>query len=1032
MRCHYRVLSKILPLAFAACASVLPTDGFGIDKSQLPPVASKKVDFVKDVQPIFEKSCSACHGEKLQKGDLRLDVKQLAFKGSAHGAVFKPGNSADSLLIHLVAGLDPEMVMPQKGDRLTSEQIGILRAWIDQGAVWPDGVDKAKFKDPREHWAFKAPVRPAAPKVKDGKWVRNPIDAYVLARLEKEKLRPSSEADKTTLIRRLSLDLIGLPPSLEEIDQFLSDQSPDAYEKLVDRLLSSPHYGERQGRHWLDAARYADTNGYEKDLPRIVWPYRDWVINALNKDLPFDQFTIEQIAGDLLPNATRDNRVATGFLRNSMLNEEGGIDPEQFRVEGVIDRVDTIGKSFLGLTVACAQCHNHKYDPISHKEYYQIFAFLNNDNEPELEVQGPEQLKEQAKIRKAIEKIEDDLIAQNADLGERMKPWEQKMREINFQWEVLDPDAFYGAVGTKFIKQNDKSLLALGSSPPISGYTFVAKTQSTNITGVRLEAIADPNLPNDGPGRADNGNFVLTEIALEVTPLNDLSKTNKVTFTNATADFSQPAFHVSNAIDGTNNNKMGWAGEDLPGRRNRNRTAVFETGESFGFDGGTVLKFDLKQVFGGQHTLGRFRLSVLTEKRNLQADPLSEAQRAVLAIAPEGRSKEQQRALFSVYRLGDERFAEGNKKIDEEQKKWPGGPRTLVLAKANEPRETHIFKRGDFRKPAELVTPGVPAVLHPLKAEGTPTRLDFAKWLADKRNPMIARVTVNRMWQNYFGEGLVTTPEDFGTRAELASHPELLDFLATEFMAREWSLKAIHRLIVTSATYRQSSKVSPKLYELDQYNRLLARAPRIRVEAEIIRDIGLKTSGLLNTKVGGPSVYPTLPDGALTLAYGNPKWPTSEGAERYRRAMYTYWKRTAPYPSMTIFDAPTADVSCVRRVRSNTPLQALTTLNDAVYYEIAQAMALRVYKEGGTDDAARAQFAFRLCTGRTADDFELKEILALLENEKSYFEDRTDKAITVALADPKNLPADVNLHKVAAWTMVSRVLLNMDTTITKE
>ncbi|MFN7138772.1 MAG: DUF1549 and DUF1553 domain-containing protein, partial [Limisphaerales bacterium] len=797
-------------------------------------------------------------------------------------------------------------------------------------------------------------------------------------------------------------------------------------------LLNSPHYGERWGRHWLDAARYADTNGYEKDLPRTIWPYRDWVIDALNKDLPFDQFTIQQIAGDLLPEATTETRVATGFLRNSMLNEEGGIDPEQFRVEGIIDRIDAIGKSFLGLTVACAQCHNHKYDPISQKEYYEFFAFLNNDDEPEMEVPGAEQLKQRQRIEKAIQKIEDDLLAKHSDIPEKMASWEERMKAIDYDWEVLDPESYFGSVGTKFIKQADRSLLAMGSNPPFSGYYISAKTQARNITGVRLEAIADPNLPSYGPGRAKNGNFVVSEISLEASPLSDPSATNSITFAKATADFSQPGFDVAYAIDGITTNKLGWGGEDLPGRRNRNRTAVFETKEPIGYEGGTVLKFDIKQLFGTDHTLGRFRLSILTEKRDLQADPLTSEQREILNVAPDKRTKEQHRALFSAYRLVDDRFADANKKIDEEQKKWPIAPRTLVLAKKEYPRQTHIFRRGDFQKPGDVVTPGVPAILHPIEKKENLSRLDFAHWLADKRNPMLARVTMNRMWQQYFGDGLVTTPEDFGTRADLPSHPELLDWLACEFMERGWSLKEMHRLILTSATYRQSSKVSPKLYELDQYNRLLARAPRLRVEAEIIRDINLKVSGLLDEKIGGPSVYPVLPDGALELAYGKNKWPTSEGGDRYRRAMYTFWKRTAPYPSMTAFDAPTADFSCVKRVRSNTPLQALTTLNDAVFHEAAQAMALRVFKEGGDNDRARAVYAFRLCAGRTPDEFELREILSLLGDQHSYFEERTDKALTVALANPAQIPADVNLHKVAAWTMVSRVLLNMDVTITKE
>ena len=1026
---------RSLGLWLTAASALLPnfrSTAATVDHTKLPPVASRKIDFVKDVQPLLERSCYGCHGEKQQKGDLRWDVKELATKGGTSGKAFIPGKSAESHVIQLVAGLDPENVMPKRGDRLTAEEVGILRAWIDQGAVWPDGVDKVKWTDPTKHWAFKAPARSALPSVKDKKWVRNPIDAFVLAKIEQQKLRPSPEAERVTLVRRLYLDIIGLPPSPKEVDEFLADKSSDAYDKLVDKLLASPHYGERWGRHWLDAARYADTNGYEKDLPRTIWPYRDWVINAFNRDLPFDQFAIEQLAGDLLPNATTEQKVATGFLRNSMLNEEGGVDPEQFRIEGIIDRMDTLGKSFLGITIACAQCHNHKFDPISQREYYQLFAFLNNDDEPEMEVPNAEQLQKRQEIENKIQEFENELLKKHQDIPEKMAAWETQMQTLDEPWEVLDPEKYYGGVGTKFEKQTDKSLLALASNPPVSTYTVNSKTARTNITGIRLEVLADPNLPSYGPGRADNGNFVLSEIELTVTPANDPTKTNKITFTNATADFSQPGFPVSTAIDGTTTNKLGWAGEDLPGKRNRDHVAVFETKENFGFDGGTILNFEMKQVFGERHAIGRFRLSILSDKRGLQADPLTKEQRQILAIDPAKRTEEQKHELFSAYRKTDERFAEINKKIDEEQKKWPSAVTTLILQQRTEPRETHIFKRGDFRKPMDLVSPGTPAVLHRISGTGVTNRLTLAKWIADKKNPLTARVMMNRVWQCYFGQGLVTTPEDFGTRCDGASHPELLDWLATEFMDKGWSLKAMHRLIVTSATYRQSSKVTPEVYAIDQYNRWLERGPRVRVEAEIIRDIALKTSGLLNEKIGGPSVYPVIPDGVLSLAYGNSKWPTSEGADRYRRALYTFWKRTAPYPSMTVFDAPNADASCVRRVRSNTPLQALTTLNDATFHECAQAMAMRVYKEGGSDEKSRATYAYRLCTGRYPDEVELKHVLDLYDNQKSYFDGATDKAITVALVDPKNLPENVNLHSVAAWTTVSRVLLNMDETITKE
>jgi mono/diheme cytochrome c family protein len=1028
------IAARSVGLAIAVgIAHMLSVQGATIaDTSKLPESAKRQVEFVKDIQPIFEKHCYSCHGEKQQKSGLRLDLKQLALKGGEHGVPLVPGKSVESRLIHLIAGLDPELVMPIKGERLSAEEISILRAWIDQGANWPDGVDKATFVDPRNHWAFKPPVRVPLLAVKNKKWVRNPIDAFVLARLEKEKLRPSPEADRVTLLRRLSLDLVGLPPTIEEVDEFLADKSPDAYEKTVERLLDSLHYGEKWGRHWLDAARYADSNGYEKDLPRTIWPYRDWVIDALNRDLPFDQFTIHQLAGDLIEKPTTQSRVATGFLRNSMLNEEGGIDPEQFRIEGIIDRIDAIGKTFLGLTIACAQCHNHKYDPISHKEYYEIFAFLNNDDEPELEVPTQAQLNERARIHRAIAEIESELGKKHSDIPEKMREWEKRMRAIAYKWTVLDPEAYYGAVGTKFVKESDKSLLAQGSSPPVSGYTVTSKTTLTNLTGIRLEVLTDPNLPSYGPGRADNGNFVLTEIYLDIAPLSEPTNKQRLTFTNATSDFSQPGFPVSAAIDGVETNKIGWGGEDLPGRRNRPRVAVFETKDAFGFAEGTELSFTLKQLFGNQHTMGRFRLSVLSGVYSPQAYPLTAEERAILHMKPERRSQSQQQRLFSAFRRGEELFEEENKKIDEEQKKWPAAVRTLVLSDRNDSRATHIFKRGDFKKPTDQVFPAVPAVLNPLPTPLETNRLGFARWIVDTNNPLTARVIVNRMWQHYFGQGFVPTPEDFGTRAEVPSHPELLDWLACEFMDRGWSMKSMHRLIVSSATYRQSSKVTPKLFELDQYNRLLARVPRLRVDAEAVRDIALASSGLLSTKIGGPSVYPPIPEGVMSVAYTPMKWETSTGEDRYRRGMYTFAKRTVPYPGLITFDAPNGESSCVRRTPSNTPLQALTTLNDAAFHEAAQALALRTYREGGIDDRSRAVYAFRLCTARSPDRKELKSLLALLEEQKRYFYSRTDKALLVALTDREKLPEEVNLHNVAAWTVVSRVLLNMDETITKE
>ncbi len=1025
-----------MPLRSAAAALLLWLAVPGVPAraaapAPLPPAAGRKVDFTRDIRPILASRCYQCHGPEKQKAELRLDTRAGGLKGGEAGPVIVPGQSARSLLVQLVVGMDPDKRMPAKGPLLTAEQIGLLRAWIDQGAVWPEVPGAVQVVAKVDHWAFKAPVRPALPAVRERGWPRNPIDRFVLARLEKEKLAPSPRADRVTLIRRLSLDLLGLPPTPREIDAFVADRRPDAYDRLVERLLASPHYGECWGRHWLDVARYADTNGYEKDLPRSIWPYRDWVIDALNRDLPYDQFTIEQLAGDLLPNATLEQRVATGFLRNSMVNEEGGIDPEQFRMQGIIDRMDALGKAFLGLTINCAQCHNHKYDPIAQREYYQLFAFLNDQDEPSLEVPSAAQLAQRAEIRRQVTALEDQLRHEDPDLPTRQAAWEQAVRGRRGDWQVLTPDTWFGGNGAKFEKQDDESLLSTGSNPPDSTYVVTVRTHLQHLSGFRLEALTDPNLPRFGPGRSKTGNFVLSEFKVEATPLDAPSRTNEVALRHATADFSQPDFPVTNAIDG--DVKTGWAVDAGPGRLNQNRKAVFETKEDVGAASGTLLTFTLQQKFGQEHTLGRFRLSATTAARPLEADPVPSQVREMLSVPPGQRTPEQARAIFSVFRLTDPKCAKVNQAIDKLMDGWPSGPTTLVLLERKHPRVTAILKRGQWNQPGEVVTPGVPAILPPLPKGAPLNRLTLAHWLVDRENPLVARVIVNRVWQAYFGEGLVTTPEDFGMRADPPSHPELLDWLACELMDRGWSIKAIHRLIVHSATYQQDSRLTPALAARDPYNRLLARGPRFRVEAETVRDIALAASGLLSPKIGGPSVYPPIPDGVLSLGYGSPMpWPTSTGEDRYRRAMYTFWKRSVPYPSLLIFDAPNADVACARRVRSDTPLQALTTLNDTVFEEAAQALALRVWREGGPSSRDRVIYAFRLCVGRKPTRAELHEVLGLLNEYWDYFENRTAAAVEVAAPDRRQPPPDVNLHRVAAWTLVARVLLNLDETITNE
>ena len=856
----------------------------------------------------------------------------------------------------------------------------------------------------------------------------------------------SPEADRATLIRRLSLDLIGLPPTPQEVDAFLTDKTPEAYDRLVERLLASPHYGEHWGRHWLDVARYADSNGYEKDAARSIWPYRDWVIQAINRDLPFDRFTVEQLAGDLLPNPTLEQRIATGFLRNSMLNQEGGIEPEQFRTEALIDRMDVLGKAWLGLTINCCQCHDHKFDPLSQREYYRLFAFLNNDDEPFLEVPTAEEQRKREEILARIRDLEQNALRETADIQKRLADWEKEIRDAAGRWTVLAPTEWLN-FATKYEKQGDDSLLAGGDVKPGAVTHVWVDTTLTNITGFRLEALTHPNLPYGGPGLVANGSFVLKEFTCEVSALHNPTQTNQVRFQRALADLEAPGFAITNTIDG-DTDKGGWSPATVPVRLNTEHRAVFECADPVaGFPGGTRLKFTLYQKHSSGdghsgeldketklacHTLGRFRLAATSDPLPLRVDPLDASSRAILELPAEGRSPEQTLRLFNAFRYHDPQFTELNNRIDSLWTNWPAAATTLTLQQRSQPRVTHLFKRGDWQRPAETVEPEVPSVLHPFPAGAPRNRLGLARWLVDRRSPTTARVIVNRVWQEYFGQGLVTTPEDLGTRCDLPSHPELLDWLAVEFMESGWSVKTLHRLIAQSATYRQSSGVSPGLLAKDPNNRLLARGPRFRVEAETVQDIALFASGLLNPRIGGPSVRPPIPPSVADTVYGGLSWPETAGADRYRRGMYTFWKRSIPFPTLTAFDAPTAENACPRRVRSNTPLQALTTLNEKTFVEAAQAMGLRVFCEGGKDDRSRMVFAFRLATGRIPTERELKSLLQFWEEQYRYFEDRSAAAIAVAVPDARQIPPEVNLHKVAAWAMVSRAILNLDETITKE
>src|SRR5436190_12159741 len=1041
-----RIACLLFAVAFGTSAFAAQTP---IDVSRLPAPAARTIDFVKDVQPILSGSCYNCHGLKRAEAGLRFDRRSDALRGSDNGAVIIAGKGSESLMVHAVSGLRDDLKMPKKGEALTAEQVGILRAWIDQGAVWPDSASGEKKAD---HWGFKAPQRPAVPAVKNQAWVRTPIDNFIMAHLEKENLAPSPEADKTTLLRRLTLDLIGLPPKIADVNTFLSDDSEGAWQTQVERLLDSPHYGERWGRHWLDAARYADSDGFEKDKPRYIWFYRDYVIDAFNRDLPYNQFIIEQLAGDLLPNPTQDQIVATGFLRNSMLNEEGGVDPEQFRMDAMFDRMDAIGKSMLGLTIQCAQCHNHKYDPLTQEEYYRLFAFINSDHESSITAYTDEEQRVIAKLKRGMRDVEAELKKRAPDWQERMAKWEDSVKNDQPEWVICDHPEHIGENDQRYYYYKDGSMVAAGYAP--TKFTTVWKTTNKlERTGAfRLQLLTDQNLPAGGPGRSFKGTCALTEFKVEAADVANPTNKMSVKIAEATADFGdpkralEPNFYdkstnnrftgpIEFAIDGNDN--TAWGIDAGPGRRNQDRKAVFLPKAPLAYSNGTMLTFRLTQNHGGwnsddlmNNNLGRFRLSV-TSATNVTADPLPKKVREIITNVPrEKRTPEQTAAVFAYWRTIVPDWKDANEQVEKLWAQWPTGGTTFTLAARDEPRMTAILRRGDWLKPSKPVKPGTPAFLPALPSGADDSRLTLAKWITDRKSPTTARVCVNRIWQAYFGSGIVATPEDFGTQAEAPTHPELLDWLACEFMDSGWSIKHMHRLIVNSATYRQSSKVTPELYAKDQYNRQLARGPRFRVEGEIVRDIALAASGLLNPKMGGKSLMPPAPAFVFQppASYAPFPWIDETGPDKYRRAVYTYRRRSTPYPMLQTFDVPEGNTSCVRRMRSNTPLQALTTLNETLFMESAQALAVRVIEQGGKSDPERIDYAFQLCVTRKPSADEQQELLAFLDKQRTRFAEGWLEPQKLA----EKVPPGTTPTQVAAWTAVSRVLLNLDETITKE
>jgi mono/diheme cytochrome c family protein len=1038
-------MAVALSMAFVPARAETAGPAAQTDAGQASAPVPAEVRYSRDVRPILSENCFACHGfdGAQRKADLRLDTKDGLFAKVDDTAAVVPGDPGKSAILNRIVHADPDEVMPppKTGKKLTPRQVEIVRKWIEQGAKWEG------------HWAFIPPVRPAVPQAKQGDWARGAVDAFILARLEAEGLKPSPEADKATLIRRVTLDLTGLPPTPAEVDAFLADGSPDAYEKVVDRLLASPKYGERMALDWLDAARYADTHGYHIDSGRDMWKWREWVIDAYNANVPFDRFTVEQLAGDMLPNATLQQKIASGFNRNHMVNYEGGAIPEEYHAAYIMDRVSTTSTVWLGMTVACAQCHDHKYDPVTQKEFYQLYAFFNNVPEngldgkkgnavPFLKVPTPEQQSALDVLAQNIQTVEQKLAGAMPEVDAAQAEWEKTAgASTETEWVVLDPTELRSSGGATLTKRDDKSILASGTNPEKDTYSVVARPGVKGITSVRVEALPDDSLVAKGPGRSENGNAVLTGVRLVAAPAANPAAAQPAKFKAASADFSQPNFPPSKAID--EDPQTGWAIFPEVGKPH---AAVFELAEPIDAAGAALtVTLDFQSIFG-RHQFGRFRVSVSTAAKPHFSGKLPERIATILSAGADKRTDMEKSELRAYYRSN---VSPEGKKLGEELAKLIKAraemdgrvTTTMVMEEMSKPRDTHLLMRGAYDQKGEKVSAGVPAFLPPLPKDAPSNRLGLAKWLVDPSHPLTARVTVNRLWQTFFGTGIVKTVDDFGLQGEIPSHADLLDWLAVEFRETGWDVKKFCRTLVTSAAYRQSSVVSAELVAHDPENLLLARGPRHRLTAEFVRDQALALGGLLDPRMGGPSVYPYQPPGLweelMSRSDGDnftaQKYVQSHGADLYRRSMYTFWKRTSPPPSMSAFDAPDRETCTVRRARTNTPLQALVLLNDPTYVEASRKLAERMMNEPGAAASAedRIAFAFRLATARKPTAEESAVLKKVYDQQLAVYRSNAEAATKLLAVgesprDEKLDPADL-----AAWTTVASTILNLDETVTK-
>lgn len=1177
MSCE-RIKASIL--ALAACLALGAT--------------ARAVDFNREIRPILSDNCFACHGpdENERKAKLRLDQKEDAFKPAKSGDLaIVPGKPNESALIARIFSTDPDDVMPppKTGKKLTAQQKDLLKRWIADGAKW------------QEHWAFEVPRRPELPATKNKDWPENEIDHFVLARLEKEGLKPAPDADKTTLARRTTLDLTGLPPTPEEVDAYLADKSPEAHDKLVERLLNSPRYGEHMARYWMDAARYADSHGYHIDSERSMWKWRDWVVNAFNQNMPFDQFTLEQLAGDLLPEPTTEQKTGSGYVRCNMSTGEGGAIDAEYQAKYTFDRVETTATIWMGLTLTCARCHTHKYDPITHKEYYSLYSFFNNLDEaimdgnkpnpdPFIKLPTPEQNQRLERLKAYIADGQKKVDAPMPELDKEQEAWQRKWhQQLSAGWSAVRPETATSTNGTKLAIQEDSAVLAEGDNPDSDIHELTFKLEPATIAALRLEVLPHASLPQKSSARADDGKFRLSEFEAElVTPgEDDKPKTKKLKFSQAVADAAEANYEIDKAIDGKADTGWGVAAgaitephaalfllaEPLKAPTNaelrvRLRYEASKSKRAIGHfriaaaqndnlvrllnppkveswqvvgpfkaeepraaldaEYAPEKEVDLKKTYQGvreeikwsakgdfddgkanllvnelhgvhgvyylyrtltvpeprkleislraddlfkiwlngkvvgerthkvkQQSEGALKLTVDLDKgenkflvkvvnhvgacyftfnQNLnQADSVPADVAAVLATTENlsGANEKKVRNYFRRIRSPEmkELFDEMADWREEEAAIEKSIPTTMVAREMAKSRETFMLVRGEYDKKGEKVGPGVPAILPPFPKDTPTNRLGLAKWLLDPQHPLTARVTVNRFWQQYFGVGLVKTTEDFGVQGERPSHPELLDWLATEFVRTGWDLRELQRLIVTSRTYRQSSRVPPELLAKDPENRLLARGPRFRLDGEVVRDSALAVGGLLVDKQGGRSVKPFEPPGLWeAVSFNNSqKYVPDKGEGQYRRSLYTYWKRQSPPPNMLIFDAPTREYCVVRRPRTNTPLQALVTLNDPHFVEAARGLAERIMTEESADPKKRIARAFRLATGRSPKSDEIKILINAFNEQLAEF--RQDPAAAEKLLSK----ADSKLDKseLAAWTTIASMIMNLDEFLTK-